>query len=565
MAGETVEGRIAGAGTPPPQMTEALQGGVGQRISDPSVENRLASQQQDHAAIVEDMKKQFLAEKSALSAENEKKLLLVQLKGKREGSFLADTLDNEKFRSKIRDLEMEVLSGELGKESSGKVKDSDYYLGLADALIAERFEDIKELGSDGGDTLPSKTGSGQLSDHIVDTTQVLMDVHKMWRDPEQKRKLLSQGVDALTGSADSEAIVAFNKADPNMRRLACPSPNKGIKFSLPYDALRLAATPGFARDEYVSAKPKDRLGIHEDAMHQLREQSSTGTDHIANIRERTYRRDLVDPYRRPMPVWAGLGGGELVIDNDITTPVVSGVPSAARVAEGVDLTESNLTFATRQTNPHRIGSLDSISWQISRFNDQFGVVAESLAQMFLSIMQKCELDYFYGSGTGAEPHGIYNTAGVNVGTIAKDDRAKATAITNASALELADENIDDEMAAWLVSNNYWFELMYSLVFGESATARTILEGERILGARARKSTQVIKTATSATNLSGGALHAMIYGVWSRALAVKYSQVITTIDEESEAKKAETVQVMNAYDDLLVLTPAAFLKYAIDMS
>ena len=537
------------------------------RASNADVEARLAEQHAQHEASQ-------VALRAELDGRRERDVLMARLDAYGE-SFKGQSQENLEFRSQILDLREQVLTGQLGsKGEDGKVRDSAHYLGLAQAALKQRAEAIAEAGTDGADHLPSKTGSGTLASQMFDPVNLLAGVARQFADTKQRSELLSKGVDALDGTPEADMVKAFHQRLAETDLPVPPVGPKGLAIPVPREAMNLAAIPELGRQAYMELPYAAKGAAREEAVQEALAETS-GTQ-IAHIRERTYRPDLLDPFRRPMLNWGWLGGGELMIDNDITMPINSAAPTAAYLGENVELTQSALTLSTRGTDPHRAGSRDDISW-MTRFNDQLGLAALALQEMVASLMQLQELTCYFGSGMGNNPRGVWNVAGVNSATaLTSTSRGEYETLLEEFSERCAKLNVNIGTAAYLMTwrlMNLWKS---TLDFDNSLTGarlfRPAMGGTATEGAapieagrgwfldhRAAASTQAIEVATSAANLSGGSLHTILFGVFGRALKVSYSGMYIVIDEISDAAKGNTKMTAQQYDDVLVRTPQAFVR------
>ena len=554
-----------------PQRVEGTLSGSEHTRSDPpaapratnaDIEARLAEQQAAHEAAQ-------VALRAELDGVRERDVLMARLSTYTE-SFKGTSPENLKFRERILELREEAAQSLGTKGEDGKVRDGAYFLGLAQAAVKERGETIAEEGTDGAEHLPSKTGSGTLASQMFDPVQLLAGVVRQFSDAKGRSELLSKGVEALTGTPEAEMVKAFHKELAETDLPVPPVGPRGLAIPIPREAMNLAAMPLAARQQYLELPYAAKGAAREQAL------AETAANQTQHIRERTFRPDLIDPFRRPMLNWSYLGGGELMISNDITMPINSAAPTAAYLGENVELTNSALTLTTRGTSPHRAGSRDDISW-MTRFNDQLGIAALALQEMVASLMQLQEDTCLFGSGSGDTPRGVWNVAGIGSATsLTNTTRAQYRTLLQQFSEKVAELNVDISTAAYFMTwtlMNIWKS---ALNFNNSLTSAPMFrpamgasptQGAAPLNAGrgwfldhpAAASTLARKTATAANALTTGNLHTVIFGVFNRALKVGYSGMYIVIDEISDAAKGNTKMTAQQYDDVLVRTPAAFVR------
>ncbi len=122
----------------------------------------------------------------------------------------------------------------------------------------------------------------------------------------------------------------------------------------------------------------------------------------------------VIPYLNPNPVAAQMGVTFLQnLNGDVQWPRVSGDLSFAFETETSDVDETTPTFNNVKVSPNRFGGYVDVTMQVQK---QAPFMVDSMIRNMLNLRYEITLDQiiFNGSGSGNQPYGLFNYAGVNV-------------------------------------------------------------------------------------------------------------------------------------------------------
>lgn len=456
----------------------------------------------------------------------------------------ANSIGEAQFRGKIQELRIELREA-FGKEVDGKVKDADWFLGRAREFAKSRTEKVLADNTDGADHLPAMRGSGARSRDLFSASEVMFRLSDMARSgapiPE---------VEKLDGAVEFDAIRELSAREDVKRMLAMlPSPgHNSMHIPIPLAAVEREA------------------GLHELAM--LAETYGTDAD---TRREHTYRRDELIPWHRPPNNAQYLGVRSPMIANDLTLPTITDSLVAQWLTEQQEIPDDSITVTVERTSPKRIGVRDDLSWQLLAAADQqFGHIPLVLSEMYDAVSEEMEKAIYVGTGS-SQPSGVWGATGVHSPTVT----APAGYDEMLSFLtDIAEENINVSMARFVTTWQMLRKLATTLNFATTGAATTAARplfeqpGSTyptgagrglIIGFPAAITTQMPAAATSATNLTGGALNTILFGVWRNYLAPNYSIAFLTLDDVSQAAKATTRITLNKFCDGRVLLAKAWAR------
>ena len=290
----------------------------------------------------------------------------------------------------------------------------------------------------------------------------------------------------------------------------------------------------------------------------------------AQRREPTFRADMLVPFFRPTMVTRNLGVLMPVISNDQTLPILAGSIAATWLGETDPIPDSNLTIASRTTSPHRLGTMDEISWMnLAAANEQLAITPLVTMEMGRALGQAEEQAIFNGSGSSNQPTGLLATTGIGVQTITSNLPTHKNMLD--IRLKLQNADIPDAEARYSITPSIATQLALTLRWpGTNAQGnRAIFEGQKqpmIPGQRMDGSQMgyIIEVPAFPTNNmpralgAGNNMHALLYGIWRYIVCFQYSVAFLTIDDVSLARTAQTRITINKFVDVFVRLPSAFV-------
>lgn len=216
---------------------------------------------------------------------------------------------------------------------------------------------------------------------------------------------LANPTDAAKQKAAGFEMEASEAAASKQRRAA-----DGKGMIIPVDVLRSPLIPASQRDMNVGAPTAGGNLVATDLM---------STSFIDLLR---------------VALVSGQLGATILTDlnGDIAIPRKTGGASYYWLAENGEPTESSATFDQVALTPKTIGGYTEISRKLLK---QSSLDAEALArfELMMTIAEGIDASIFYGSGTGNEPKGIANYAGI--GSIDTGANGKAPTWADVVALE----------------------------------------------------------------------------------------------------------------------------------
>jgi HK97 family phage major capsid protein len=209
-----------------------------------------------------------------------------------------------------------------------------------------------------------------------------------------------------------------------------------------------------------------------------------------------------------------LGGlGVTVLDGlvgNIAIPSMTAGASTYWVAEATAVTESQATFGQVTLTPKTVGMFTDYSRKTLL---QTTPAIEGLVRMDLAAGIAHELDRvgLAGSGSGAEPTGVINTAGV--GSVAGGTNGAAPTYAHMVGLEedVAVANADMGNLAYVTNAKMRAQLKLTQVFS-STNGQPVWQGNEVNGYRAVATNAMPSTLTKGT--SSGVCSAIAYGNWA---------------------------------------------------
>ena len=209
-----------------------------------------------------------------------------------------------------------------------------------------------------------------------------------------------------------------------------------------------------------------------------------------------------------------LGGlGVTVLDGlvgNIAIPSMTAGASTYWVAEATAVTESQATFGQVTLTPKTVGMFTDYSRKTLL---QTTPAIEGLVRMDLAAGIAHELDRvgLAGSGSGAEPTGVINTAGV--GSVAGGTNGAAPTYAHMVELEedVAVANADMGSLAYVTNAKMRAQLKLTQVFS-STNGQPVWQGNEVNGYRAVATNAMPSTLTKGT--SSGVCSAIAYGNWA---------------------------------------------------
>ena len=300
---------------------------------------------------------------------------------------------------------------------------------------------------------------------------------------------------------------------------------------------------------------------------------------IATRREPIYRRDQLVPFFRPPEILSAIGVMQMMIDNDITLPILTASQSGGWFTETADITDESLTVGVQTTSPKRFGSRNDESWMLMVSEGGFGTQELVTSEMARAQMQRKERQVYdkQGAAVANAPTGVLTATGVDIDQLAAD-----TFPTHQNLLgrvtEVAQDSIPVEMGSFVMgvkarqdlSGVQRFSTGGGQVFNDTAWRESadgpgmgsfgMIRG-LVAGHPAYATTQ-IPVYASADNPIRAADTYVIFGVWPYVTCIDYGTAFLTIDDISLAISGQTRITMNSFHEVVVRLGSAFaaLRY-----
>jgi HK97 family phage major capsid protein len=234
---------------------------------------------------------------------------------------------------------------------------------------------------------------------------------------------------------------------------------------------------------------------------------------------------FIDLLRARM-VLAGLGATMLDgLTGNIAIPSQTSGASTYWVTEGTAVTESQAAFGQVTLTPKTVGMFTDYSRKTLL---QTTPAIEQLVRADLANGIAVEIDRagLAGSGSGAEPRGVINTAGI--GAVAGGTNGAAPTYANMVALEeaVAVANADVGSMAYVTNPRMRAQLKLTQVFS-STNGAPVWAGNEVNGYGAVATTSMPSNLTKGT--SSGVCSAIAYGNWSDLLIGMWSGLDLILD------------------------------------
>lgn len=265
----------------------------------------------------------------------------------------------------------------------------------------------------------------------------------------------------------------------------------------------------------------------------------------------------VVPILAPKPVVGALGAQTMSgLQGDVQFPRHNGAATLSWEGETDANAETTPTFDNLKMAPKRLGGFIDISQTFLR---QASFSGEQWTRRELERVLALKIDQtaINGSGSGSEPTGILNIAGIGNADIGTNGGA----VSYAKVLELlSDLDTSDALMGslgTLTTPGVKYKLMDTSKQGSGVEGNFILNPatpKELLGYNLATSTQVPSDLTKG---SGTALHPMIFGNWSDLMIGQWGGVDLLLDPYTQATNGLLRVVINAYLDLNILHPESF--------
>ena len=454
-----------------------------------------------------------------------------------------DGVLNMKAREQLQDLRMSALTG------TDEQKDGAWHLTTAGELMTKLAADRRAAGGDGSQNLPELGLADVRADSPYgrgyDFDRMMLSLYGSVKEHGPRWDL-----EKFSGSPEAEMTAEIAKqplAELQLAELQREMrPNQRI-VPVPAAVMRAGLELAETRAAAVAA----------------------GTQ----VREPTYRRDLLTRYFRPISRLDFLGVMQEVISNDVTISRITGAHAPTWRTETQAAQQQSLTVASATTSPKRLTSMDDISWmRLASADSQFGVIPIVSTELMLGSAQAKE-KALYGAAVSNGPTGLGGVTGVLAGVIG--GTAGNTAPTLADVLgmvvDIADGDIPVEMLRWITSWSAGSKLAQVLTFATSSSMfavplyQSIGPGEAgrigagfgtIANYPAALSSQLPTDLNSGSETADDE-HAIIAGVFPYAACFDYSTMFLTIDDISRASTGQTRITINSFHDIFIRVAPGF--------
>lgn len=238
--------------------------------------------------------------------------------------------------------------------------------------------------------------------------------------------------------------------------------------------------------------------------------------------------------------WTGLSGG------DIGLPVMGNYDMAWLTETGA-ITPQKQTATGPSLSPNRLGSAAEISNRLLE-QSSISVDATIRALILAGYNRAINAAAINGSGTGAEPTGLLNLAGVQAGSSTDPDVVSKVLVHELIKLVEA-ANASGGMMAFLGSPNTKHLLQTQPI--DAGSGRYLMEMvNELLG-------QKFVSSNHVPTLSGN--EALIYGDWTKLFIGEWGAISVLADPYSASLQNSIRLVLNGHADVAVAQPTAFAK------
>ena len=240
-----------------------------------------------------------------------------------------------------------------------------------------------------------------------------------------------------------------------------------------------------------------------------------------------------------------LGG----LRGDVSLPT-SGLFSFDHVGETDAVNATKVSFAGPKLSPHRCAGVGAMSNQflaqtspdtenylIGLLNNAYGVAVIR--------------DFFNGSGTGAQPNGLYNLISSNVNTTAGAPTREI--ITNLKSLIEA-ENATEVSRAYVSDT----ELAHKMenVKVDAGSGIFLYDGGNTLRGFNYQQTTIMPTLTDGGS-PANTTHPLIFGDFSQAIVGYFSNISIIVDPYTLAGSSQVRVIVEGFDDVALTNEKAF--------
>lgn len=262
------------------------------------------------------------------------------------------------------------------------------------------------------------------------------------------------------------------------------------------------------------------------------------------------------PLLRPMPIVQSLGAQMLTgLQGDLQLPRHNAAASMAWEGENDANAETTPTFDKVDFTPNRVGGYIDLSQKLIR---QSSVSMNAWVQNELSTALGLEIDAtaIYGAGSGNQPTGILNIAGIGSVAIGTDGGAPTYAAVVNTMREVDVDNALMGTVAWLTNPKVKAKLMLTPKQSSGVEGNFILQNPAdLLGYRIGYSTQVPSNLDKGA--STGVCSALIFGNFADLYIAQWGGVDLIVDPYTLATTGLIRVVINAYMDVQVRHPQSF--------
>ena len=496
---------------------------------DAEVERRVQSSQTEHEAAL-----------AAAGADGQRTAALATLGAMIEGNP-GDTVDALKFRGAVQDMVLAIHAG--GDKPPAE------HVAEAMRLNEARVQAIAAQGGDGVQDRPDVTGT----DAGGEDGQFSMPRFLSSLGSEVVRMGDRFDATEMTGSPEIEYAKTMLEGNERAQR-------------------QFAALQGQAGPR-ARVVPFPLAALRPEAVF-----AETRSD-IATRREPDFRRDQLVPFFRPPELLSAIGVMQMMIDNDLTFPILTASQSGGWFTETADITDESLTVGVQTTSPKRFGSRNDESWMLMVSEGGFGTQALVTSEMARAQMQRKERQVYdkQGAAVANAPTGVLRATGVDI-----DELAANTFPTHANLLgrvtEVANDSIPVEMGSFVMSVKARQDLSgvqrFSTGGGQVFNDTAWREGSDgpgmnsfgmlrglVAGHPAYATTQIPVYAGADAPIRASDTY-VIFGVWPYVTCIDYGTAFLTIDDISLAVSGQTRITLNSFHDVVVRLPNAFsvLRY-----
>lgn len=269
---------------------------------------------------------------------------------------------------------------------------------------------------------------------------------------------------------------------------------------------------------------------------------------------------------RPTSIIANLGATQLTgLAGNVAVPRQTAASTAYWVAENGAPTESQQAFDQVPMTPKTLGAFVDISRRML-LQSSLDISSFVLADLRASLGQELDRVALNGSGSGNEPAGILNNAGIATVALGTNGAALTWADIVNLETQVAIANADGENCAYVTTKNARGKLLNTqkvavsgadMIWQPAQSAQ--LAGEGVVnGYRAIATTLVPNNLTKGS--SSGVCSAMIYGNWRDLLVGQWGAGIDLIVDPFSFSTTGAVRLVALTDvDIAVRHPESFIK------